>query len=98
MRQFRPASRPPARGVSLLEFAVVAAIACLLIGTLLHRMARYQEQAEQAAIASMAGALRAALSMKVGQLHARGKEHEIAALAGQNPVLWLSAPPPNYLG
>jgi type II secretory pathway pseudopilin PulG len=98
MRQLAKLARRRARGFSLAEFAVVATIVALLAGTLLQRLVLYQEEAEKAAVARMVGTLRAALALRVAHLHANGRDAEVLALAGQNPIEWLSERPQNYVG
>ena len=87
-----------ARGFSMLEFVVVGIVMAVLVGALLQRMTFYQEQAEQAAVERMVGVLRAALALRVGHVQASGKTDELALLAGQNPIDWLTERPPNYAG
>jgi type II secretory pathway pseudopilin PulG len=98
MRDLAQVARLRARGFSFAECAVVALIFAVLVGTILQRMGAYQEQAEQVAIRNMETALRAALALRTGHLRAIGKDAEIAGLAGQNPIQWLTKPPPNYIG
>ncbi|MEO7576897.1 MAG: type II secretion system protein [Massilia sp.] len=98
MRQLDKLACRRERGFSLAEFAVVAIVVALLAGTLLQRLVMYQEEAEKAAAMRMVGTLRAALALRVAHLHASGRDAEVAALAGQNPIEWLSERPQNYAG
>lgn len=98
MRQLDKPARRRARGFSLAELAVVAIVVALLAGALLQRLALYQEEAEKAAVARMVGTLRAALALRVAHLQASGRDAEVPALAGQNPIEWLSERPQNYVG
>ena len=99
MRQLAaPASLRRWAGFSLFEMAVAAIIMALLAGALLQRLRDYREQAEQASVERMVGVLRTALVIKTAQLRARDAQQEIAALAGQNPMDWLTEKPSNYLG
>jgi len=86
------------RGFSLFEFAIVAAVFALLLGVALGRMGWYQQAGEQASLQAIQINLRAALSAQVMALQAQGREAEVAALAGANPVLWLERPPSTYAG
>ncbi|MDQ1921142.1 type II secretion system protein [Massilia pseudoviolaceinigra] len=85
-------------GFSLLEMAVCTVVMAVLTGVLLQRLLYYREQAELAAVEQLAGVLRSALVLKIGQLQARGKEAEIPSLIGKNPIDWLAEKPRNYAG
>lgn len=99
MRQIAtPSMLSKSRGFSLLELAVCTVVVAVLIGVLLQRLLDYRERAELAAVEQLAGVLRTALVLKVGQLQARGKESEIALLAGRNPIELLAEKPRNYAG
>ncbi|NHZ38028.1 type II secretion system protein [Massilia rubra] len=99
MRQIAtPSTLSGARGFSLLELAVCAVVVAILTGVLLQRLLDYRERAELAAVEQLAGVLRTALVLKVGQLQVRGKEAEIASLAGKNPIDLLAEKPRNYAG
>lgn len=104
-------ARPRGRmaGFSLLELAVTITIMALLTGTILQRVQKsatedgvagggYREQAEMAAMAQVAAALRSSLTLKAGSLQTKGRGREIADLARRNPMDWLAQRPPNYLG
>jgi prepilin-type N-terminal cleavage/methylation domain-containing protein len=99
MRQIAtPSMLSFSRGFSLLELAVCTTVVAVLTGVLLERLLDYRERAELAAVEQLAGVLRSALVLKVGQLQARGKESDIAALAGKNPIDLLAEKPRNYAG
>ncbi|MGO4377702.1 hypothetical protein [Pseudoduganella sp. RAF53_2] len=85
-------------GASRLEFVIVASVVAILITVLLSRIVYYQAAAERVAVDGMIGALRTALAARTGELLLQHRENEVAALAGQNPILLLRAPPPNYGG
>jgi hypothetical protein len=87
-----------ARGFSLIEFAVMAAIVGLLATKLLRTETMYQEQAEKVAVEQMLGTLRSALHLEVASLMAKGNMGGIGNLAGQNPMDWLGEKPKNYVG
>lgn len=86
------------RGFGLFELVVACVIFATLAGLLLQRLSFYQAEAERAAVAQTVGMMRAALALRQAALVARGREGELAALAGANPVTWLTAPPRQYAG
>ncbi|WP_229213175.1 MULTISPECIES: Tfp pilus assembly protein FimT/FimU [unclassified Duganella] len=86
------------RGFTLFEFAVVASIFAVLITVALERVAYYRHAGDEAAVQALLINMRSALSGKVMALQAQGREQEIDALAGANPVTWLERVPNNYVG
>ncbi|WP_254442332.1 type II secretion system protein [Duganella vulcania] len=86
------------RGFTLFEFAVVACIFGVLMVVALERVAYYRRAGDEAAVQALLINMRSALSGKVMALQAQGREREIDALAGANPVTWLERPPGNYVG
>jgi prepilin-type N-terminal cleavage/methylation domain-containing protein len=101
------------RGFTLFEFAIVIAIMAVLGGAMLSRTYNtkkngeidtsgqgqgYQAQAERAQVATVLGALRSALHLKVAKAIVVGKEDSVAAFANENPMTWLSEIPHNYIG
>ena len=91
-------ARGQARGFTLFEFALVAAITAVLITVLLHRLDDYRRAAEETAARQTVAALRAALQAEVARALARGRPDDLAALAQQNPMRLLARPPADYLG
>jgi len=85
-------------GFSLFEFAVVVFIFAILLVVLLNRMAFYQDRSQHAGAELLLANLRSALSMRVVALRAQGREADVRALAGQNPIDWLQTAPANYAG
>lgn len=99
--RFGSVVRPQRRrgpGFTLFEFAVVASIFAVLITVALERVAYYRHAGDEAAVQALLINMRSALSGKVMALQAQGKEKEIDALAGANPVTWLERIPNNYVG
>ncbi|ELX08220.1 hypothetical protein Jab_2c02660 [Janthinobacterium sp. HH01] len=86
------------RGFTLFEFAVVASIFGLLVMVALERMAYYRRAGDDAGVQALLINMRSALSSKVMALQVQGREQEIGALAGANPIAWLARPPDNYAG
>ncbi|MCP2007651.1 type II secretion system protein [Duganella violaceipulchra] len=100
-RAFSSVVRPQRRraaGFTLFEFAVVACIFGLLMMVALERVAYYRRAGDEAGVQALVTNMRSALSGKVMALQAQGREQDIAALAGANPVAWLERPPDNYVG
>ena len=87
-----------AQGFTLIELLVVIIIISTLAAVLLDRMLFYQEAAEKAAMEQMAGTLRSALHLQIADRLLHGKTSDIAALAQDNPMDWLSEQPANYVG
>ncbi|WP_444846698.1 type II secretion system protein [Duganella caerulea] len=82
----------------MFEFAVVACIFAVLITVALERVAFYRRAGDEAGVQALLINMRSALSGKVMALQAQGREREIDALAGANPVAWLDRAPGNYVG
>ncbi|HEX5336985.1 MAG TPA: prepilin-type N-terminal cleavage/methylation domain-containing protein [Gallionella sp.] len=85
-------------GFTLIELIVVVIIVAILTGLFLKRISFYQEQAEKAAMESVAAVIQSALVIQVGHVLARGKSADLVALANDNPMNWLQKRPPNYAG
>ncbi|WP_171898982.1 type II secretion system protein [Janthinobacterium psychrotolerans] len=86
------------QGFTLFELAVVVAVIGILIVVLLSRVAFYRDEAERLAYEQTLTALRTEVQMQTYALMIAGRPKEIPALAGQNPMNWLSQKPANYLG
>lgn len=94
----QPAPDPRQRGYSKFEFAVAAALFALLVGFAANRLNAYQEDAESVAAQQLIVSVRGALRMKLSQLTASQRRHEIGAMLDENPLGWLYEKPKNYLG
>lgn len=90
--------RRRAHGFTLFEFAIVACIFGILMTVVLQRVAYYRRAGDEAGVQALLMNMRSALSSKVIALQAQGREGEIGALAGANPVTWLERTPDNYAG
>lgn len=82
----------------MLEFAVASVVLSLLAFILLDRLTYYQALAEKTTVEMTVMNMRSGLRYKVAEMLMHGKEAELPGLAGKNPVEWLAAPPPGYLG
>lgn len=85
-------------GSSLFEFFIAAGVISLIAVLLLDRLLTYQEYAERAAMELTVVNMRSGLRLHVAELMTQGRLHEVGKLINENPVRWLEAPPPNYLG
>ncbi len=96
-----PLRRPRPRrqcGVSLFEFAIVAAVFAALVGIGANRLDAYRQQVESVAAEQLIASLRSALQLKASHLAAAQRRKELLTIADENPIGWLSEPPKNYLG
>ncbi len=87
-----------ARGFSLFEFAVCAALSALLAGSLLARLMEYQAASERAAVQRLVASVRTALALRTAQVLATRGEAGMAVLLRENPLSWLERMPENYQG
>ena len=101
------------RGFTLFEFGIVIAIMAVLGGAMISRTYTtnkdgevdtngqgqgYQAQAERAQVATIVGALRSALHLRVAKMVATGRERELPGVVDENPMRWLAEVPSNYIG
>jgi prepilin-type N-terminal cleavage/methylation domain-containing protein len=101
------------RGFTLFEFAIVIAIMAVLGGAMISRTYTtnkdgevdtngqgqgYQAQAERAQVATIIGAVRSALHLRVAKLVTTGRERDLPGLVDENPMRWLAEVPSNYVG
>ena len=86
------------RGMTWLEFGLVAVMLAVVSVLLLHRLRDYQELAERADMEYTANLFRSALKVRIATLMAEERMLESASLVCENPVRWLEAPPGNYHG
>lgn len=87
-----------ARGISLIELAVVLAAAAVLGYFLFSGIAYVQEAAEKTAMERTVSALEFGLRYEVASRMASGRQRDKPELARLNPVQWLAQRPENYLG
>lgn len=85
-------------GFTVFELSVVAMVLSILALFLLDRVLTYQELAEKTAVEMTVMNMRTGLRYKVAEYLVNNQESEMARLVGENSVMWLDHPPPNYLG
>ncbi len=85
-------------GFTLLELVVVICLVAIFASVALERFLRYQEIAEKTAMETTIGALRSAQTLQVAARILRGGLPSVAQMADENPVDWLTDPPPGYIG
>jgi type II secretory pathway pseudopilin PulG len=101
------------RGFTLFEFGIVIAIMAVLGGAMISRTYTqnkngevetgqqgqgYQAQAERAQVATIVGALRSALHLRISKMMTTGQERNIPSVVDENPMRWLAEVPSNYIG
>lgn len=86
------------RGFSLLELVLVISLVAIFITVAIDRSLRYLELAEKAAMETTVGALRSALTLRMGALYAAGEGVALTKLNEENPFTWLSQRPDGYIG
>src|SRR3954467_10401923 len=86
------------QGTSQLELVVSLVLIAIFVIVLLERTLYYQEYAEMTAMEMTVANMRSGLRYKVADLIMNNRMSEIATLADENPIAWLSSRPENYLG
>lgn len=90
--------RARAGGFSIFELAVVIVLAGVLALVLIDRLVIFQEYAEKTAMELTVRNMRSGLRYRVADLMNRDRMREADRILQDNPISWLEAPPPNYLG
>jgi len=85
-------------GLTLLEFAIWAAIVAVLSGLFLGAVLYYEELGEKTEVELTILNIRSGLRYQVAERMFRGRMNELAALSTANPVQWLERPPADYEG
>lgn len=86
-------------GLTRLEFALVAILLAILVGTYLRATRYYQEQMEQVAVSLTLSHMQVGFSQEWAERISKGTNRQgVMELVGSNPVRWLEYPPPGYLG
>ena len=86
------------RGYSQFELICVIIIASVLMSVLLNRTLHFQALAEKHAMEMTIINMRSGLRLQVAELLIAERMDEVGDLVTENPINWLEAPPPNYLG
>jgi general secretion pathway protein G len=92
-----PAIRKQA-GSTLLELMVMGSIIGILALVLLDRTLRYQEVAEKTVMETTFFNMRTGLHLRMAELMIKNRMQDMGLVARENPINWLEAPPPNYIG
>ena len=85
-------------GFTLFELLGIILLVSVLSLVLYDRFLGYQALAEKTAMEMTVINMRSGLRLRVAELMMEGKMDEIAGLVHENPINWLAAPPPNYIG
>jgi hypothetical protein len=91
-------SQASQRGVSWVELIVSVVLLTIFLVVFLERALYYQEYGEMTAMEMTVANMRTGLRYKVADLIMNNRLSEIATLADENPIHWLSSRPENYLG
>ena len=85
-------------GFTLFELLGIILVVSVLSLLLFDRFLGYQALAEKTAMEMTVINMRSGLRLRVAELMMQDKMNEIASLVHENPINWLAAPPPNYIG
>ncbi len=78
----------------LVEIIIIGAVTLVL----LERLMYYQEYAEKTVMEVTIRNIRNGLQLRIADLMMHDNMKEVGGLLNENPIVWLDAPPPNYLG
>ncbi len=85
-------------GFTLFELLGIILLVSVLSLLLYDRFLAYQALAEKTSMEMTVINMRSGLRWQVGELMIEGKADKMAGLLNENPIKWLTAPPPNYIG
>ncbi|HAN57317.1 MAG TPA: hypothetical protein DCQ77_14505 [Betaproteobacteria bacterium] len=85
-------------GFTLFELLGIILIVSVLSLLLFDRFLGYQALAEKTVMEMTVINMRSGLRLRVAELMMQDKMNEIGSLVHENPINWLAAPPPNYIG
>jgi len=83
---------------SRLELLVAVILIGIFTALLIERLTRYQEYAEKAVVEATIANMRSGLRVRMAELMISGSLAQLPAVRQENPIGWLEALPPNYLG
>jgi general secretion pathway protein G len=86
------------RGLTRLEFSVIAAIMAVVAGSLLSALLYYEELGEKTEVQLTILNVRAGLRYQVSDRMMNGRMNELRELGDANPIAWLQQAPPGYAG
>lgn len=87
-----------AHGFSRFEFLASVVLIGALAAVLLEYSLRYQEMTEKTVMEATVVNLRSGLRLRIAELMMQDRLSEVGNLLTENPIDWLEAPPPNYIG
>jgi type II secretory pathway pseudopilin PulG len=85
-------------GFTLFELLGIILLVSVLSLLLYDRFLGYQALAEKTAMEMTVINMRSGLQWRVGELMIEDRADKMANLLDENPIKWLMAPPPNYIG
>lgn len=85
-------------GFTLFELLGIILLVSVLSLLLYDRFLGYQALAEKTSMEMTVINMRSGLRWQVAELMIEGKADKMAGLLNENPIKWLAAPPPNYIG
>lgn len=83
--------------ISRFQFLAIVVVAVMIAAGFLG-LRDMRERLERAQVEATIRNLNSALQVEIAHRIDAGQEASIPALAGADPVLWLAAPPPGYIG
>lgn len=86
------------RGFTLLELTVVVCIVAVLFTVALNKYLDLLVDVERATMEQNLGAMRSAVALQMASRLVKGHSERAAAMAGENPMRYMSETPNNYLG
>ncbi|MHB1334018.1 MAG: hypothetical protein ACYCY1_15615 [Sulfuriferula sp.] len=85
-------------GFTLFELLGIILLVSVLSLLLYDRFLGYQALAEKTSMEMTVINMRSGLRWQVAELMIEGRADKMADLLNENPIKWLAAPPPNYIG
>ncbi|MES2364855.1 MAG: hypothetical protein V4563_03100 [Pseudomonadota bacterium] len=85
-------------GFTLFELMGIILLVSVLSLLLYDRFLGYQALAEKTSMEMTVINMRSGLRLRIAELMMEGRVDKMAGLLDENPIKWLAAPPPNYIG